>query len=116
GRIDAAGKADRLHRLTTRAAMQSLDAAHLVMEAVFDDLTIKNELFVRLDGILATNTSYLAPDAIAAATTRPERVLGLHFFSPANVMRLVEVVRCGRTAPDVLATGLAVAKRLRKLP
>ena len=122
GRIDAAGKADRLHRLTTRAAMQSLDAADLVIEAVFDDLTIKTELFVRLDGlvrpdaILATNTSYLDPDAIAAATTRPERVLGLHFFSPANVMRLVEVVRCGRTAPDVLATGLAVAKRLRKLP
>jgi 3-hydroxyacyl-CoA dehydrogenase len=71
---------------------------------------------VRPDTILATNTSYLDPDRIAAATTRPDRVLGLHFFSPANVMRLVEVVRCARTAPDVLATGVAVAKRLRKLP
>jgi 3-hydroxyacyl-CoA dehydrogenase len=122
GRIDAAGKADRLRRLTARTEMQSLDAADLVIEAVFDDLAVKTELFLRLDGIvrpdaiLATNTSYLDPDAIAAATARPERVLGLHFFSPANVMRLLEVVRCARTAPDVLATGLAVAKRLRKLP
>ena len=121
-RIDAAGKADRLRRLATNAEMHSLNAADLVIEAVFDDLAVKTELFVRLDGvvrpdaILATNTSYLDPDAIATATTRPERVLGLHFFSPANVMRLLEVVRCARTAPDVLATGLAVAKRLRKLP
>jgi 3-hydroxyacyl-CoA dehydrogenase len=89
---------------------------------VFDDIAIKSGMFTQLDGIvrpdaiLATNTSYLDPDAIAAATARPERVLGLHFFSPANVMRLLEVVRCARTAPDVLATGLAVAKKLRKLP
>jgi 3-hydroxyacyl-CoA dehydrogenase len=122
GRMDAAGKADRLRRLTTNAKFESLDNADLVIEAVFDDLAVKTDLFARLDGIvrpdaiLATNTSYLDPDQIAAATTRPERVLGLHFFSPANVMRLLEVVRCGRTAPDVLATGLAVAKRLRKLP
>ena len=122
GRIDEAGKADRLRRLTTSAAFESLSDADLVIEAVFDDLAVKTDLFVRLDGIvrpdaiLATNTSYLDPDAIAAATSRPERVLGLHFFSPANVMRLLEVVRCARTAPDVLATGLAVAKRLRKLP
>ena len=122
GRIDASGKADRLRRLTTGAKLQSLSTADLVIEAVFDDLAVKTELFARLDGIvrpdaiLATNTSYLDPDVIAAATARPERVLGLHFFSPANVMRLLEVVRCARTAPDVLATGLAVAKRLRKLP
>jgi 3-hydroxyacyl-CoA dehydrogenase len=122
GRIDDAGKADRLRRLTTGAELQSLGSADLVIEAVFDDLAVKTGLFVRLDGIvrpdaiLATNTSYLDPDAIAAATTRPERVLGLHFFSPANVMRLLEVVRCACTAPDVLATGLAVAKKLRKLP
>ena len=122
GRIDEAGKVDRLRRLTTSVELQSLNDADLVIEAVFDDLAVKTDLFVRLDGlvrpdaILATNTSYLDPDAIAAATTRPERVLGLHFFSPANVMRLLEVVRCARTAPDVLATGLAVAKRLRKLP
>jgi 3-hydroxyacyl-CoA dehydrogenase len=122
GRIDEAGKAERLRRLTTTAEFQSLSTADLVIEAVFDDLAVKTELFMRLDGIvrpdaiLATNTSYLDPDAIAAATSRPERVLGLHFFSPANVMRLLEIVRCARTAPDVLATGLAVAKRLRKLP
>ena len=122
GRIDDAGKADRLRRLTTSSALQSLSAADLVIEAVFDDAAVKTELFQKLDGIvradaiLATNTSYLDPNAIAAATQRPERVLGLHFFSPANVMRLLEVVRCARTAPDVLATGLAVAKRLRKLP
>ncbi|HKP25027.1 MAG TPA: 3-hydroxyacyl-CoA dehydrogenase NAD-binding domain-containing protein [Dongiaceae bacterium] len=122
GRIDAAAKADRLRRLTTSAEMHSLNAADLVIEAVFDDLTVKTELFVNLDSIvrpdaiLATNTSYLDPDALAVATMRPERVLGLHFFSPANVMRLLEVVRCARTASDVLATGLAVAKKLRKLP
>jgi 3-hydroxyacyl-CoA dehydrogenase len=122
GRIDDAGKVDRLRRLTTRAELQSLSAADLVVEAVFDDLAVKTDLIVQMDGIvrpdaiLATNTSYLDPDSIAATTTRPERVLGLHFFSPANVMRLLEVVRCARTAPDVLATGLAVAKRLRKLP
>ena len=71
---------------------------------------------MRPDSILATNTSYLDPDVIAAATSRPERVLGLHFFSPADVMRLLEVVRGSRTAPDVLATGIAVARKLGKLP
>jgi 3-hydroxyacyl-CoA dehydrogenase len=122
GRIDDAGKADRLGRFTASGALQALSAADLVIEAVFDDAAVKTELFVRLDSIvrpdaiLATNTSYLDPDAIAAATQRPERLLGLHFFSPANIMRLLEVVRCARTAPDVLATGLAVAKKLRKLP
>ena len=102
--------------------MGDLADADLVIEAVFDDLAVKTELFKQLDGIvrpdaiLATNTSYLDPDVLAAAYTRPERVLGLHFFSPANIMRLVEVVNCAKTAPDVLATGLAVAKRLGKLP
>jgi 3-hydroxyacyl-CoA dehydrogenase len=66
--------------------------------------------------VLATNTSYLNPDDIAGATAHPERVIGLHFFSPAHIMRLVEVVRCSRSAPDAVATGLAVAQRLRKLP
>jgi 3-hydroxyacyl-CoA dehydrogenase len=122
GRIDEQGLTDRLSRLTVRGAMSELANADLVIEAVFDDLTVKTELFQKLDGIvrpdaiLATNTSYLDPDVIAAATAHPERVLGLHFFSPANIMRLVEVVRCARTAPDVLATGLAVARKLGKLP
>ncbi len=122
GRLDAAGREDRLGRLTVTADMQQLVQADLVIEAVFDDLTVKTELFqrldtiVRADAILATNTSYLDPDLIAAATKRPERVVGLHFFSPAHIMRLLEVVNCKETAPDVLATALALAKRLGKLP
>jgi 3-hydroxyacyl-CoA dehydrogenase len=122
GRLDADGREKRLARLTTSDRMEDLADVDLVIEAVFDDLAVKTELFKRLDGIarsdavLATNTSYLDPDALAAATTRPERVVGLHFFSPANIMRLLEVVNCARTAPDVLATALAVAKKLGKLP
>jgi 3-hydroxyacyl-CoA dehydrogenase len=122
GRLDAADREDRLSRLTITADMQQLTQADLVIEAVFDDLTVKTELFqrldaiVRADAILATNTSYLDPDAIAAATKLPERVVGLHFFSPANIMRLLEVVKCKHTAPDVLATALTLAKRLGKLP
>src|SRR5262249_33668420 len=102
--------------------MAALVEADLVIEAVFDDLAVKTELFKTLDGIvrrgtiLATNTSYLNPDELAAATMRPERVLGLHFFSPAHVLRLVEVVRCARTVPEVLATGIAVVRRFGKLP
>lgn len=122
GRLDEAGFADRLSRLTVEGGLDALAGADLVVEAVFDDLVVKTDLFrkldaiVRPDAILATNTSYLNPDEIAAITTRPGRVLGLHFFSPANIMRLVEVVRCAATAPDVLATGFAVAKQMRKLP
>ncbi|HEY6629815.1 MAG TPA: 3-hydroxyacyl-CoA dehydrogenase NAD-binding domain-containing protein [Rhizobiaceae bacterium] len=122
GRLDAEGREQRLARLTTSGSMEALADVDLVIEAVFDDLAVKSELFQRLDDIvrpdtiLATNTSYLDPDALAAATTRPERVVGLHFFSPANIMRLLEVVNCARTAPDVLATALAVAKKLGKLP
>ncbi|KAA1182402.1 3-hydroxyacyl-CoA dehydrogenase [Rhizobium tropici] len=122
GRLDAAGREDRLGRLTVTADMPQLAQADIVIEAVFDDLTVKTELFqrldtiVRADAILATNTSYLDPDLIAAATQRPARVVGLHFFSPAHIMRLLEVVNCKETAPDVLATALALAKRLGKLP
>lgn len=111
-----------LARLETTAEAADLAAADLVIEAVFDDLAVKTDLFRRLDGIvapdaiLATNTSYLDPDAIAAATAHPSRVVGLHFFSPANVMRLVEVVDCAATAPGVLASALAFVKRLGKLP
>jgi 3-hydroxyacyl-CoA dehydrogenase len=122
GRLDAGGLDERLSRLTVAGSLDALADADLVIEAVFDELTVKTELFRKLDGIvrpdaiLATNTSYLDPDAIAAATARPERVLGLHFFSPANIMRLMEVVRCAATSPDVLATGFAVARKLRRLP
>src|SRR3546814_214911 len=82
---------------------------------------VKQGLFRALDGvakptaILATNTSYLDVDAIAACTSRPEQVLGLHFFSPANIMKLLEIVRGARTSPQVLATALDLAKRLGKI-
>jgi 3-hydroxyacyl-CoA dehydrogenase len=122
GRLDPAARDDCLSRLTVGTDAGLLAPADLVIEAVFDDLAVKTELFRRLDGIvrvdaiLATNTSYLDPDEIAAATALPERVVGLHFFSPANVMRLVEVVDCKATAPEVLATAHAFARRLGKLP
>ncbi|MGY5802755.1 3-hydroxyacyl-CoA dehydrogenase NAD-binding domain-containing protein [Rhizobium sp. LEGMi12c] len=122
GRLDAAGREDRVSRLTVTADMQQLAQADIIIEAVFDDLAVKTELFqrldtiVRADAILATNTSYLDPDVIAAATQRPERIVGLHFFSPAHIMRLLEVVNCRETAPDVLVTALGLAKRLGKLP
>lgn len=121
GRLDDAARADRLSRLAVSASLQDLAACDLIIEAVFDDLDVKAKLFADLsavsrpDAILATNTSYLNPDVLACAVTRPDRFIGLHFFSPANVMRLVEVVRTASVSPDVLATGLAVVKRLGKL-
>ncbi len=94
----------------------------LVIEAVFEDPELKKTIFSRLDGIckpgaiLATNTSYQDVNRIAAATGRPEDVIGLHFFSPANIMKLLEVVRAEETADDVLATCMALAKKIRKVP
>ncbi len=93
----------------------------LVIEAVFESLDVKQQVFETLDrvckpgAILASNTSYLNLDAIAGFTKRPADVIGLHFFSPANVMRLLEVVRGAATAPDVLATAMAVAKKIKKI-
>ncbi len=94
----------------------------LVIEAVFENPDLKKEIFVKLDGvckegaILATNTSYQDVNAIAAATDRPQDVIGLHFFSPAHIMKLLEVVRGDETADDVLATCMKLAKRIRKVP
>jgi 3-hydroxyacyl-CoA dehydrogenase len=96
--------------------------ADVVVEAVFEDMAIKKDVFAKLDklakpgAILATNTSTLDVDAIAAATRRPESVIGLHFFSPANVMRLLEIVRGAKTAKPVIATSMALAKTIRKVP
>jgi 3-hydroxyacyl-CoA dehydrogenase len=96
--------------------------ADIVIEAVFERMDVKQELFRKLDAIvqqgaiLATNTSTLDVDKIAAATTRPQDVIGTHFFSPANVMRLLEVVRARKTAKDVLATTMKLGKTLKKLP
>lgn len=95
--------------------------ADLVIEAVFENMEVKEQVFRKLDevcksgAILASNTSYLNIDRIAGFTKRPADVLGLHFFSPANVMRLLEVVRGARTAPDVLATCMALAKKIKKV-
>ena len=115
----AAANESRLHPSTD---WRRLAQADLVIEAVFEDLAVKLEVFGKIDAharpgaVLATNTSYLDVDAIANATSRPQDVLGLHFFSPANVMKLLEVVRGAQTAPDVLATGMAIGKLLRKTP
>jgi 3-hydroxyacyl-CoA dehydrogenase len=96
--------------------------ADIVVEAVFEEMAIKQEVFARIDGlarpdaVLATNTSTLDVNAIAGATRRPESVVGMHFFSPANVMRLLEVVRGARTAKTVIATAMAVGKQIGKVP
>ncbi|MCX8997144.1 3-hydroxyacyl-CoA dehydrogenase NAD-binding domain-containing protein [Rhizobiaceae bacterium BDR2-2] len=111
-----------LSNLEITTHVHQLAEAGLVIEAVFDDFDAKANLFRQLDRLLkpdtllATNTSYLDPDALAAVTSRPERFLGLHFFSPANIMRLVEVVRCAETADTALATGIAFARKIGKLP
>ena len=93
----------------------------LIIEAVFETMEVKKEIFGKLDkiakpgAILASNTSYLNVDEIAAATSRPKDVVGLHFFSPANVMKLLEVVRGAKTAPDVLVTAMQLAKKIKKV-
>ncbi|HEY0440950.1 MAG TPA: 3-hydroxyacyl-CoA dehydrogenase NAD-binding domain-containing protein, partial [Xanthobacteraceae bacterium] len=97
-------------------------AADIVIEAVFEEMPIKKEVFGKLDrltgpqAILASNTSYLDVDEIAASTSRPGSVLGMHFFSPANVMRLLEIVRGKETATDVLATAVAIGRKIGKVP
>jgi 3-hydroxyacyl-CoA dehydrogenase len=122
GRITPA-QADRaMSFLTPTLDFEALSQCDLIIEAVYENIEIKRDIFSRLDkvaragAILASNTSYLDVDEIAAATQRPQDVLGLHFFSPANVMRLLEVVRGKATAPDVLLTGMALAKRIKKTP
>ncbi len=94
----------------------------IVIEAVFENMDLKKEVFARLDGVaregavLATNTSALDVNEIAAVTERPEDVIGLHFFSPANVMRLLEIVRGEKTSNEVIATSMALGKRIGKIP
>ncbi|MFT6091916.1 FAD-dependent oxidoreductase [Sulfitobacter sp.] len=99
----------------------SLSSVDLVIEAVFEDMGVKKDVFGKLDAvckpgaILASNTSYLDIDEIAASTSRPADVIGLHFFSPAHIMKLLEVVVADKTAPDVVATGFALGKALNKI-
>jgi 3-hydroxyacyl-CoA dehydrogenase len=121
GKLDA-GEADaRTRRLTPTLSYEAISDADLVIEAVFEEMGVKEAVFRKLDevmkpgAILATNTSTLDVDRIAAATSRPEDVVGLHFFSPANVMRLLEVVRGEKTAKEVLATVMQLARRIGKV-
>ncbi len=122
GRMSEADRDARLAQLTGALDASSLAGADVVVEAVFEDLEVKREVFRRLDAVckpgalLATNTSYIDPNAIAAATSRPDAVIGLHFFSPANVMKLLEVVRTDAASARSLATAWAVARRLGKTP
>ena len=112
----------RMGLLTGSTDIAAVKEADLVIEAVFEEMAIKKEVFGKLDrlakpeAVLATNTSYLDVNEISAMTARPQSVLGMHFFSPANVMRLLEIVRADKTAPDVLATAIAVARRIGKVP
>jgi len=110
----------RLGLIRTTLAYEDIAAADIVVEAVFEDLAVKETVFRRLDAvmkpgaILASNTSTLDLNRIAAFTQRPQDVIGLHFFSPANVMKLLEIVRGAHTGKDVLATALALSKKLKK--
>jgi 3-hydroxyacyl-CoA dehydrogenase len=112
----------RMAHLTGTTDMNALAKADLIIEAVFEEMDIKRQIFRELDriakpgAVLATNTSYLDVNEIARETSRPGSVLGTHFFSPANVMRLLEIVRGEATEPAVLATAIAVGRKIRKVP
>ncbi|WP_247658088.1 3-hydroxyacyl-CoA dehydrogenase NAD-binding domain-containing protein [Aquabacter sp. L1I39] len=122
GRLAAEDMEARIARISPTTDLAALADADLIIEAVFEDMAVKQTLFRQLDGIckpgavLATNTSRLNVNEVAAATARPEAVIGLHFFSPANVMRLLEIVRADKTAPEVIATSMAVAQHIGKTP
>ena len=111
----------RMGLITPTLEYAALKDADLIVEAVFEEMGVKEAVFRQLDAvakpgaILASNTSYLDIDRIATFTRRPQDVIGLHFFSPANVMRLLEIVRGAQTAPDVLATSLQLAKQIKKV-
>ncbi|HET9689687.1 MAG TPA: 3-hydroxyacyl-CoA dehydrogenase family protein [Acidimicrobiales bacterium] len=121
GRFPIADVDRRMQMITGSLSLDDLASADLVIEAVFERMDIKKDVFTKLDAIckpgavLATNTSGLNIDEIAAVTGRPESVIGLHFFSPANVMRLVEVVRADHTSKTVINTAMQVSRRIGKL-
>jgi 3-hydroxyacyl-CoA dehydrogenase len=121
GRFTAEGVEDRMARIHPQLDYAGFDSADIIIEAAFEDMAIKKQIFAEIDVIatpdcvLGTNTSTLDIHEIASATTRAQSVVGLHFFSPANVMRLVEIVRGKATSNEVLATALAFAKKLNKV-
>ena len=122
GGIPADAPAKRMGLIKGVVGIENVKDADLIIEAVFETMAIKKDVFGKLDqfakpgAVLATNTSYLNINEIAAMTKRPQDVLGMHFFSPANVMKLCEIVRGEKTAPDALMTAVAIAKRIAKVP
>jgi 3-hydroxyacyl-CoA dehydrogenase len=122
GGIAADAPAKRMGLINGVVGLEHVKDADLIIEAVFETMAIKKEVFEKLDeyarpgAVLASNTSYLNIDEIAKVTKRPQDVLGMHFFSPANVMKLCEIVRAEKTAPDALTTAVAVARRIAKVP
>ncbi len=121
GRLTQDDVEKRMAALTGSLELSDLADCDLIIEAVFENMDIKKDIFGKLDkiakpgAILATNTSYLNVDEIASATSRPESVIGLHFFSPANVMRLLEIVRGDKTSKPVIATSMKLAKTIGKV-
>ncbi len=122
GRLDESGAEALRDRLTISDNSATAGDAGLVIEAAFESMEVKRDIFAKLDevmapdAVLATNTSYLDVDQIAASSRDPSRVLGLHFFAPAHIMRLLEIVRGAKTSDRALATGFALAKLLKKVP
>ena len=121
GRLDSQAARKRVALIRGTVEFEQVRETDLAIEAVFEDFELKKSVLTRLDdllpphALLASNTSSLSVSALARATRRPHNVIGLHFFSPANVMRLLEIVRGEQTAPDTIASALALAKRLRKV-
>ena len=122
GRMTQDAVEKRMSAITPSVSLEAIADVDLVIEAIYEEMSIKKEVFARLDAIarpgaiLASNTSFLDLDVIADATRRPQDVVGLHFFSPANVMRLLEVVRGAMTRKEVVATAINLARTIRKVP
>ncbi|MDC0073040.1 3-hydroxyacyl-CoA dehydrogenase NAD-binding domain-containing protein [Gammaproteobacteria bacterium] len=121
GRITEAQVEERMNLIEGKTSIEALDSQDMIIEAVFENMDLKKDIFKQLDrickegAILASNTSALDVNVIAAETNRPEDVIGLHFFSPANVMKLLEIVRGERTSKSVVASSLAIAKKIQKI-
>lgn len=122
GRMTSEQVEERMALIRPAIGLEELADVDLVIEAVFEEMGVKKDVFGKLDkiakpgAILATNTSFLDVNEIASATSRPESVLGMHFFSPANVMQLLEIVRGEKSSDRVIATAMALAKKIRKIP
>ena len=122
GKLNEGTHQSAIANLACSSDIQQLADRDLVIEAIFEDMSAKTGLFAELDGIcktdaiLATNTSYLDINKIALATSRPQQVIGLHFFSPAHIMRLLEIVVAAKTSPEIVAATFDLAKKIRKIP